>query len=210
MRTFFVHTFLYVRFPMFLEIFNFLERAIKPGGIRYDIRYKSICRAKSCGGEEAKRREEAVSASKAQLSTDGWRAQGEEGISFVSFFLSLYKNKRIFERNGTKTWISLCSNQIIRFNDYIEVTQAHDYDRRADKPWTRLTPKDKAAIRKELNEFKSSEMAVHEDSRHLTRYASRIQFFFACSFVSFLQVRNKFIYLLEWNFDYFTKNFEIK
>lgn len=113
------------------------------------------------------------------------------------FFLSLYKNKGIFERNGTKTWISLCSNQIIRFNDYIEVTQAHDYDRRADKPWTRLTPKDKAAIRKELNEFKSSEMAVHEDSRHLTRYASGIQFFFACSFVSFLQVRNKFIYLLE-------------
>lgn len=50
------------------------------------------------------------------------------------------------------------------------MTQAHDYDRRADKPWTRLTQKDKAAIRKELNEFKSSEMAVHEDSRHLTRW----------------------------------------
>lgn len=66
--------------------------------------------------------------------------------------------------------------QIIRFNDYIEVTQAHDYDRRADKPWTRLTPKDKAAIRKELNEFKSSEMAVHEDSRHLTRYLTFYEF----------------------------------
>ena len=66
----------------------------------------------------------------------------------------------------------LKEKKIIRFNDYIEVTQAHDYDRRADKPWTRLTLKDKAAIRKELNEFKSSEMAVHEDSRHLTRYAS--------------------------------------
>lgn len=64
----------------------------------------------------------------------------------------------------------LKEKKIIRFNDYIEVTQAHDYDRRADKPWTRLTPKDKAAIRKELNEFKSSEMAVHEGSRHLTRY----------------------------------------
>ncbi|CAK9823149.1 Phosphatase and actin regulator 1 [Anthophora retusa] len=64
----------------------------------------------------------------------------------------------------------LKEKKIIRFNDYIEVTQAHDYDRRADKPWTRLTPKDKAAIRKELNEFKSSEMAVHEDSRHLTRF----------------------------------------
>ncbi|OXU19578.1 hypothetical protein TSAR_006647, partial [Trichomalopsis sarcophagae] len=62
----------------------------------------------------------------------------------------------------------LKEKKIIRFNDYIEVTQAHDYDRRADKPWTRLTPKDKAAIRKELNEFKSMEMAVHEDSRHLT------------------------------------------
>ncbi|XP_063983632.1 phosphatase and actin regulator 2 isoform X3 [Diachasmimorpha longicaudata] len=64
----------------------------------------------------------------------------------------------------------LKEKKIIRFNDYIEVTQAHDYDRRADKPWTRLTQKDKAAIRKELNEFKSSEMAVHEESRHLTRY----------------------------------------
>ncbi|XP_060529568.1 phosphatase and actin regulator 3-like isoform X2 [Cylas formicarius] len=64
----------------------------------------------------------------------------------------------------------LKEKKIIRFNDYIEVTQAHDYDRRADKPWTRLTTKDKAAIRKELNEFKSSEMDVHEDSRHLTRF----------------------------------------
>lgn len=68
----------------------------------------------------------------------------------------------------------LKEKKIIRFNDYIEVTQAQDYDRRADKPWTRLTPKDKAAIRKELNEFKSSEMAVHEGSRHLTRSAISI------------------------------------
>lgn len=68
----------------------------------------------------------------------------------------------------------LKEKKIIRFNDYIEVTQAHDYDRRADKPWTRLTPKDKAAIRKELNEFKSSEMSVHEDSRHLTRFVLKL------------------------------------
>ncbi|XP_060863064.1 phosphatase and actin regulator 4B-like isoform X2 [Metopolophium dirhodum] len=64
----------------------------------------------------------------------------------------------------------LKEKKIIRFNDYIEVTQAHDYDRRADKPWTRLTTKDKAAIRKELNEFKSSEMEVHQESKHLTRF----------------------------------------
>ena len=64
----------------------------------------------------------------------------------------------------------LFASQIIKFNDYIEVTPCHDYDRRADKPWTRLTPKDKASIRKELNDFKSSEMDVHEDSAHLTRW----------------------------------------
>ncbi|XP_054724119.1 phosphatase and actin regulator 4B-like isoform X3 [Uloborus diversus] len=64
----------------------------------------------------------------------------------------------------------LKERKIIRFNDYVEVTQAQDYDRRADKPWTRLTQRDKAAIRKELNEFKSMEMEVHEDSRHLTRF----------------------------------------
>lgn len=64
----------------------------------------------------------------------------------------------------------LKERKIIRFNDYIEVTQAQDYDRRADKPWTRLTPKDKAAIRKELNDYKNNEMEVHEGSRHLTRF----------------------------------------
>lgn len=64
----------------------------------------------------------------------------------------------------------LKQRRIMRFNDFVEVSEAQDYDRRADKPWTRLTTKEKAAIRKELNEFKSLEMEVHEDSKHLTRY----------------------------------------
>lgn len=64
----------------------------------------------------------------------------------------------------------LKERKIIQFSDYVEWTEAHEYDRRADKPWTRLTPKDKAAIRKELNEFKSKEMDVHEESKHLTRF----------------------------------------
>ncbi|XP_018419167.1 PREDICTED: phosphatase and actin regulator 1 isoform X5 [Nanorana parkeri] len=59
---------------------------------------------------------------------------------------------------------------LISFSDYVELADAQDYDRRADKPWTRLTAADKAAIRKELNEFKSTEMEVHELSRHLTRF----------------------------------------
>ena len=68
------------------------------------------------------------------------------------------------------TWLKFLYLQIIKFNDYIEVTPCHEYDRRADKPWTRLTPKDKANIRKELNDYKSAEMDVHAESRHLTRY----------------------------------------
>ncbi|KAM9039303.1 phosphatase and actin regulator 4 isoform X1 [Sarcophilus harrisii] len=68
------------------------------------------------------------------------------------------------------TVAELLARKILRFNEYVEVTDAQDYDRRADKPWTKLTPADKAAIRKELNEFKSSEMEVHEDSKHFTRF----------------------------------------
>ena len=33
-----------------------------------------------------------------------------------------------------------------------QVVECETYDRTADKPWTRLTPRDKASIRKELNE----------------------------------------------------------
>ncbi|CAH7317503.1 Phactr2 [Phodopus roborovskii] len=63
----------------------------------------------------------------------------------------------------------LQARRILRFNEYVEVTDSPDYDRRADKPWARLTPADKATIRKELNEFKSTEMEVHEESRQFTR-----------------------------------------
>lgn len=103
---------------------------------------------------------------------------------------------------------------LIRFSDYVEVAEAQDYDRRADKPWTRLTAADKvklthstpkwcftipvtnsckckrrclcvvqAAIRKELNEFKSTEMEVHESSRHFTRW-DKIMWLVSCFYIS--------------------------
>ena len=50
---------------------------------------------------------------------------------------------------------------------------------RADKPWTRLRPEDKAAIRKELNEFKKLEMEVHPDSQYMTRYG-RVVYLLHC------------------------------
>uniref|UniRef100_A0A8D0GDE1 Phosphatase and actin regulator n=1 Tax=Sphenodon punctatus TaxID=8508 RepID=A0A8D0GDE1_SPHPU len=68
------------------------------------------------------------------------------------------------------TVAELQARRILCFNEYVEVTDSPDYDRRADKPWARLTPADKAAIRKELNEFKSTEMEVHEESRQFTRF----------------------------------------
>ncbi|XP_077961087.1 phosphatase and actin regulator 2 isoform X4 [Gasterosteus aculeatus] len=68
------------------------------------------------------------------------------------------------------TVAELVERRILCFNEYVEVTDAKDYDRRADKPWTRLTPSDKAAIRAELNKFKSQEMKVHEDSKQFTRF----------------------------------------
>ena len=81
------------------------------------------------------------------------------------------KARKVFELQTL--WVSplliIPFGQIIRFNDYVEVADAQDYDRRADRPWTRLTPQEKAAIRKELNEFKSTEMMVHVDSLYMIR-----------------------------------------
>ncbi|KAI6660379.1 Phosphatase and actin regulator 4B-like [Oopsacas minuta] len=59
---------------------------------------------------------------------------------------------------------------LISFADYAEVAEALDYDRRADKPWTRLTAEDKAMIRQELNSFKEREMQVHPESAIYTRF----------------------------------------
>ena len=39
----------------------------------------------------------------------------------------------------------LKERKIIKFSDYYEMTDAISYDRRADKPWTRLSSKDKAS-----------------------------------------------------------------
>ncbi|KAI6229013.1 hypothetical protein M3Y99_01160000 [Aphelenchoides fujianensis] len=64
----------------------------------------------------------------------------------------------------------LREKQIIKFNDFVEVTEADEYCRKSDKPWTRLTPSEKALIRKELNDFKANEMMVHEESKIFTRF----------------------------------------
>ncbi len=88
------------------------------------------------------------------------------------FFKKIEETKKMLVRKLSyrPTIQELREKRIIRFYDYIEVTEVEDYDRRADKPWTRLTPRDKAMIRNELNLYKSTEMEVHEQSRHLIRF----------------------------------------
>ena len=49
----------------------------------------------------------------------------------------------LFQLSFRPTVEELKDRQIIKFNDFIEITEAEEYDRKADKPWTRLTPKDK-------------------------------------------------------------------
>lgn len=50
----------------------------------------------------------------------------------------------MFQLNQRPTVDELRDRKIlIRFSDYVEVAKAQDYDRRADKPWTRLSAADK-------------------------------------------------------------------
>lgn len=49
----------------------------------------------------------------------------------------------VFQLSQRPTVAELLARKILRFNEYVEVTDAQDYDRRADKPWTKLTPADK-------------------------------------------------------------------
>ncbi|CBY10827.1 unnamed protein product [Oikopleura dioica] len=55
------------------------------------------------------------------------------------------------------------------FNDFVDVRTVDDYDRKVDKSWTRLTQYQKLRIRCELNDFKTTEMNVHRESRQFTR-----------------------------------------
>lgn len=58
----------------------------------------------------------------------------------------------------------------VLFNDFVDIYEIDDYDRKVDKVWTRLTSYEKLSIRFELNDFKSREMKVHRESRTNTRF----------------------------------------
>lgn len=58
-------------------------------------------------------------------------------LGFISqnFWMQLNQRPTVDELRDRKI--------LIRFSDYVEVAKAQDYDRRADKPWTRLSAADK-------------------------------------------------------------------
>lgn len=55
----------------------------------------------------------------------------------------------------------LRERKIIKFHEYVEVTDASEYDRRADKPWTRLTPKDKVNFQADINMYRFVSHAIN-------------------------------------------------
>eukprot|EP01135_Chromosphaera_perkinsii_P005571 Nk52_evm120s352 gene=Nk52_evmTU120s352 len=78
-------------------------------------------------------------------------------------------NEKIKRRPSAQ---ELQERNILRFDEVVVVGVTHSpkiYNRRSSKPWTKLTNRDKASIRKELNEFKST-MEVHDESQKYTRY----------------------------------------
>ena len=54
----------------------------------------------------------------------------------------------------------LKERRIIKFNDYIEVTDVQEYDRKGDKPWMRLTQQDKVGVVRGVGERLSSNRMV--------------------------------------------------
>ena len=64
-----------------------------------------------------------------------------------SVFLCCYSTPIVVVQLSFRPTVDeLKERKIIKFSDYYEVTEALSYDRRADKPWTRLSAKDKASV----------------------------------------------------------------
>lgn len=69
----------------------------------------------------------------------------------------------IFQLNQRPTVDELRDRKIlIRFSDYVEVAKAQDYDRRADKPWTRLSAADKVDKNSSLMFFRRAGSATKD------------------------------------------------
>lgn len=66
---------------------------------------------------------------------------------------------------------------LIRFSDYVEVAKAQDYDRRADKPWTRLSAADKVVTSAKLPFYMKlcEALILYSDVQNRPGMAPRLQ-----------------------------------
>ena len=73
-------------------------------------------------------------------------------------------------RSSLKRKLGPAGTKVVQFSDSVTVRSIQSYDRTVDKPWYRLSEGEKAEIRLELNDFKATEMEVHRESLHMTRF----------------------------------------
>uniref|UniRef100_A0A914M8L5 Uncharacterized protein n=1 Tax=Meloidogyne incognita TaxID=6306 RepID=A0A914M8L5_MELIC len=79
-------------------------------------------------------------------------------------------NKRkVLLRKLSQAALEEIRSRMIKFSEYVEISEIEKYDRKGDKPWKRITPEQKEQIKRELNDFKA-EMDVHEMARRFTRF----------------------------------------
>lgn len=73
------------------------------------------------------------------------RCKAENVVHCIDMFnIDFILQNYLIQLNQRPTVDELRDRKIlIRFSDYVEVAKAQDYDRRADKPWTRLSAADK-------------------------------------------------------------------
>ena len=108
-----------------------------------------------CGGNEARQRGE-----KENTDTKGmeFRVHPKNGANI--HHLESVSNQLAVHRTGNNvlkyigalqlsfrpTVEELKEKKIIKFSEYVELTEVDAYERKADKPWTRLTPRDKVRV----------------------------------------------------------------
>ena len=82
-------------------------------------------------------------------------------------------SRRLSQRPNVEV---LKKKKILKFEEYVDVYEVPNIERKAEKPWTKLTPQDKADIRKELNEYKVKYSLIHWtcNSFEFTRSVSKL------------------------------------
>ena len=81
-------------------------------------------------------------------------------------------SRRLSQRPNVEV---LKKKKILKFEEYVDVYEVPNIERKAEKPWTKLTPQDKADIRKELNEYKVKYSLIHWTCNSFVQFTRSLQ-----------------------------------